>query len=89
MNTKPQTLILCDDRNALLKSIVSRIVLFGLLGLCIWISKGSVWWSLFTCALFLMYAWATASLIAGKRVRQFQGLDELATWVEQQREEGR
>ena len=85
MDTKPNTLVLLDDRNALVKSIISRILLFGLLGLCIWISKGSTWWSLFTCALFLMYAWATASLIASKRVRQFQGLDELAAWVEGQR----
>lgn len=77
---------LFDSRNSLLRQVTRSLVSFGSLGLCIWLSKGSAWWSLFTCALFLLFAWVQASLIVQRHRTVFASLDELAAWVEQQRQ---
>jgi len=52
---KKEILIFCTNETAL-ASILSDIVTFGFLILCIWFSnnQGGGWWTFFTCGLFLI-----------------------------------
>jgi len=52
---KKEISVFCTDETAL-GSILSDIVTFGFLLLCIWFSnnQGGGWWTFFTCCLFLI-----------------------------------
>ena len=48
-----QKITLMDLRQTWPEKLASNILTFGLLGLCIWASQGSTWWTFFTALLFL------------------------------------
>ncbi len=84
MEAKPKYVVL-DGREKLGESLVKDGVTFGLLLLCIWASQGSKWWTFFTALMFLAYLGGKAASVVGNRQHKFKRLEDLQTWVEQER----
>lgn len=83
-NTK-LTIRLFDYRGQRWAIWLSRLGLYALLALCIWLSKGSTWWTLVTSVLFLLTVILTMIGMTTKAKSDFHGLDELQAWVDRQR----
>lgn len=65
--------------------IAMTTMTFGLLILCIVISRGSTWWTFLTGLLFLIYFVACVAASGKRNTRKFKTLGELETWVMRER----
>lgn len=72
-------------KESLAQSLISDIATFGLILLCIWVSRGSAWWTLITGCMFLFFIVARA-LEAAKsdKCLRFYSLDEMREWLDKQ-----
>ncbi|XJC79891.1 hypothetical protein ACHFCA_34955 (plasmid) [Delftia tsuruhatensis] len=70
-------------------SLATRIAMtamtFGLLILCIVISRGSTWWTLVTGLLFLVYFAVCIAATGQRTTRKFKTLGELESWIMRER----
>lgn len=70
-------------------SLATRIAMtsmtFGLLILCIVISRGSTWWTLATGLLFLVYFAVCIAAVGQRNTRKFKTLEELDAWVKREK----
>ncbi|NLZ11196.1 MAG: hypothetical protein GX086_07690 [Alcaligenaceae bacterium] len=83
----PITISLYDMRGRRGVSWAARIGLLAFLALCIWLSKGSTWWTLVTSCLFLFsMVSVSAQVVRPKHTKtDFAGLDDLQDWIDRQR----
>lgn len=73
--------IVFDRRETVLQSWVKDILTFGFIILCIYISRASTWWTFAMGSLFLLFAWAKAASMLGKRRRKLIGKKEALEWA--------
>jgi len=78
---------LIDERESLLESIVSDMVTFGSLLLCIWISMlvDSTVWMVLTVTLFVAFSLTRIVAGAQSRSHKFHSFEELEAWAREMR----
>lgn len=69
-------------KESLAESVMSDVVTFGFLLLCIWASQGNTWWTFFTGVLFLIYVAATTPIKRAK-AKQLYSTDQLRALADQ------
>lgn len=80
MNAEPKY-ILFDKTEGLLESWGKDLVTFGFLGLCIYVSRDSNWWTFFTGTMALLVI--AGKIQAGvKRQKKFHTKQELLDWAQ-------
>lgn len=82
MNDKPNPTVIVY-KESLAQSLIADLATFGLILLCIWVSRGSAWWTFFTgcMCLFFIVARALEATKSDKCLR-FYSLDEMREWLE-------
>lgn len=72
-------------KESLAQSVISDFATFGMILLCVWVSRDSAWWTLVTGCIFLFFVVARAlETTKGERCLRFYSLDELREWVDKQ-----
>lgn len=77
--------VLLDMRQTLAESLVSDGTTFALLLLCIWMSQGSKWWTLFTALMFIAWLGAKSISVFNQRQIKFKNLDDMQIWIDKER----
>ena len=75
-----QKITLMDLRQTWPEKLASNILTFGLLGLCIWASQGSTWWTFFTALLFLCVLVVRIAAFSHRSKTEFAGIHALKAW---------
>lgn len=88
MASEKPTYLLLDRRETLGQSIVSDLITFGFLLLCIWASQGSTWWTFFTGVLFLLFGVGKIAAAIGDRRHKFKSAEELRNWADSEMTKG-
>ncbi|MBH5329127.1 hypothetical protein H9Q10_05530 [Eikenella sp. S3360] len=72
-----------DATESLLVNILRNLFTLSILAFCIYISRGSTWWTFVSGLMFIVgiFSWLFGQL---KRVLTFNSWDEFRAWVEQQ-----
>ena len=72
-----------DATESLLVNILRNLFTLSILLFCIYISRGSTWWTFVSGLMFIVgiFSWLFGQL---KRVLTFNSWDEFRAWVEQQ-----
>ena len=81
-----QKITLMDLRQTWPEKLASNILTFGLLGLCIWASQGSTWWTFFTALLFLCVLVVRIAAFSHRSKTEFAGIHALKAWVDTEAE---
>lgn len=86
MKDKP---IVIFYKESLAQSIISDLGTFGLLGLCIWVSQGSTWWTLVTGIIFITYICGLLAntIQKGRRIYSTAELRKLADQIDKENHE--
>lgn len=75
-------------KESLAQSIISDLATFGLLLLCIWVSRDSAWWTLVTGCMFLFNVIMQAiAFTKSSNILRFYSLDDMQEWINKQRQE--
>lgn len=83
MNTKNTELVIYyRDREPVFKSWLKDSVTFSWLGLCIYLSNGSTWWTLFTGGLTILFFWGMMVRAYKEGRMEFHTKDEVRAWLE-------
>lgn len=83
--SKPIEIKLRDTRRLWPRNLILNLSTFAFLALCIWLSKGSVWWTLVSSGLFLLAFASSAMHLVRDTTTEFSSLDELQSWIDRQR----
>lgn len=75
---------LMDYRRTWAEKLASTVATFGLLGLCIWASQGSTWWTFFTGVLFLITLVARIAAMSKRSKTEFADIHALKGWVNEE-----
>ena len=72
-----------DATESLLVNILRNLFTLSILAVCIYISRGSTWWTFVSGLMFIVgiFSWLFGQL---NRVLTFNSWDEFRAWVEQQ-----
>lgn len=72
-----------DATESLLVNILRNLFTLSILAFCIYISRGSTWWTFVSGLMFIVgiFSWLFGQF---KRVLTFNSWDEFRAWVEQQ-----
>jgi len=72
-----------DATESLLVNILRNLFTLSILAFCVYISRGSTWWTFVSGLMFIVgiFSWLFGQL---KRVLTFNSWDEFRAWVEQQ-----
>jgi len=76
------TVIYYKNHEPFLMCVMRNIFTFLIVGLCVWVSRDSAWWTLVTGALFLFLAWGTFVNMLKKDRLVFNTKAELKEWVD-------
>jgi len=80
---KPKCIVRIIDRTeSFIESLFSDLVTFSFLAFCIWLSKGSTWWTFVTGFMFIMGTATKLSYIMGTRNKDFKTKEELIQWAD-------
>lgn len=82
---KVEKIELIDGRRSLLSVWLSKLSSFAFLGICIYISRGSAWWTFFTATSFLLFLVIHVANFYETRWRKFNSLQELIDWAEEEK----
>lgn len=85
MTKKPIVIIY---KESLAQSLISDLATFGLIVLCVWVSRDSAWWTLVTGCMFLFFI-VMRALQASKsdNCLRFYSLDDMQHWLNKQHQE--
>ena len=76
------TVVYYKNHEPLLMSVMRNTFTFLIVGLCVWVSKDSAWWTLVTGVLFLAFTWGRVSTLLKKDRLVFYSKEELKEWVD-------
>ena len=82
MENKNEVYIVIDETESLKESVFKDLTSFGLLAFCIWISKGSTFWTLFTGIMMISFFTAQLTKALKTRLHKFQSIHLLKAWVD-------
>ena len=74
--------ILRVNKETVLASIVKDTFTFSFLLLCIYISKGSNWWTFLTGVMFLLFLSAKTSRLIKENRKNFHTKEEVRKWLD-------
>lgn len=78
-------IIIINKTESLIESVLSDAFTFSVLLLCIWVSRGSTWWTFFTTLLFLFFVFGKATLFASKNNHKFKSNEEAIAFLDGQK----
>lgn len=82
MTDKPTVIIY---KESLAQSLISDVATFGLILLCVWVSRDSAWWTFATGCMFLFFIVAkTTAITKSDRFLRFYSLEEVRKWLDKQ-----
>lgn len=70
-----------DRTESFLQSLFSDLVTFCFLIFCIYISKGSTWWTFVTGLMFMVFGFGKIAAAFGMRQKKFTKKDDLIAWA--------
>lgn len=82
---KLKQIIVFDKTESVLSSIIKDFFTFGCLTFCIWISCGSVIWSMIVGFMFISFLISINYKIFKIKSNTFYSLEELQTWIDNQK----
>ena len=74
--------ILWKNKETVLDSIVKDTYTFCFLLLCMYVSKGSVWWTFLTGVMFLLFLFAKTSRWIKEDRKNFHTKEEVRKWLD-------
>lgn len=82
MSDKPTVIIY---KESLAQSLISDFATFGLILLCVWVSRDSAWWTFFTGCMCLFFIVARAlEATKSDRCIRFYSLGDMRRWIDKQ-----
>lgn len=78
---KIETFKILDVRSTALQSIGRSLVSYSLLAFCIWLSRGSTFWTLVCGLIFLIGFAAQVASLTGTATNKFRSVKELQDWA--------
>ena len=83
ITSKDGKFFVLDATESLLVSILRNLFTLSILAFCVYISRGSTWWTFISGLMFIVgiFSWLFGQL---NRVLTFNSWDEFRAWVEQQ-----
>lgn len=76
------SITIMDGRGSLLYRLFSYAVVLSILAFCIWLSKGSVFWTGLSGLLFIFFLFSLARSFVKDRTKNFTSFDEVIAWAE-------
>lgn len=73
---------------SLLQSLVSDTFTFSLMGLCIYVSQGSTWWTFFTGLMAIFFLFAKANAAMDNRTTKLHSKAEALEWANSLEDDG-
>ena len=82
MTDQNEVYIVIDETESLKESILKDLTSFSLLAFCIWLSKGSTFWTLFTGTMMIAFFTNQLAKALKTRLHKFQSIHLLKAWVD-------
>lgn len=81
---KPDHYIVFDKRESLYESVVKDGFTFSFIGLCIWVSQGSTFWTFLSGLIFLLFIYIRLSSVFTQRFKKFTTKEQAVAWLNSQ-----
>lgn len=84
INLKKDNYVVLDTRETLKSSLIRKVCTFLMYAFCVYISRGSTWWTFLSGLFFLGWFFHMAYDLAGERETKFGSWAEFKAWIDRQ-----
>lgn len=76
------SITIADSRGSRIHKLLNLVVVLSILAFCIWLSKGSVFWTGLSGLLFIFFLFALVAGLVKSKTKTLTSFDEVIAWAE-------
>ena len=74
--------VIIKPKETVIQSFIKDLVTFSFLGLCIYISEGSTWWTFFSGVFFIVFLATQVKKVCDEQLNVFNNINDAIEYLE-------